>query len=113
MKHEGKVFVGKSNIEVLFTANANEEAREARNLFCSKLKKKINDRFPDSSTSVLKKCSFIGMRPLSFLSGDEVEAYGTDEIDQLAHEYGSPLKNAEGHLVEPIIVTMRSWNGLW
>lgn len=47
-------------------------------------------RFPD--TDLLAAFSILGMRPLTFLSEDELESYGDAEVDTLCHFYGEQQK---------------------
>jgi hypothetical protein len=66
------------------------------------LSKKISDRFPDTMT--INKFSFLGMRPLSFLSQEDQEHYGEQKISELAEFYGSPKEGKLGK-IDPILDT--------
>ena len=94
-KKDEKLFVGE--VPILYSSNAREESRDARSAFCNALEKKIRERFPNSSW--MRKFSYMGMRPISFLGQDELQAYGVAEVGALADFYGTP-KVGKGDLGE-------------
>ena len=61
---------------------------EAREAFCSNLKRNINSRFPQASLDVSMAFGILGMRPISFLSEDDLETYGNKELDIQINHYG-------------------------
>ena len=46
-KKDDKIFL--ADVEVIYIENDRDKAKEARQSFCESLRKKIKDRFPDSS----------------------------------------------------------------
>ena len=65
-----------------------KEMSEARDAFCSNLKRNINSRFPQAALDVSMAFGILGMRPISFLSADDLEDYGNKELDILVNHYG-------------------------
>ena len=65
-----------------------KEMSEVKTSFCTNLKRNIEARFPQDSVDVSMAFHILSMRPLSFLSPDDIESYGTKEIDILSQHYG-------------------------
>jgi len=58
-----------------------------KNKFINKLIDNIQARFPDSD--LLSAFSILGMRPISVLSGEELQKWGDDKLDLLISHYGA------------------------
>lgn len=84
---EGKAFYKNNTEFVVFNESSVNERRDVRNAFCNKLKENILCRFPD--TNFVAKFGVLGMRPLEFLTQEEVDNYGESEIRELASFYGA------------------------
>lgn len=67
--------------------------------FCGNLAKKkqknIDDRFPKDELSVATSFSVLSMRPLSFLSKEEQESYGNQELQVLIDHYGEAAESGD------------------
>ena len=72
-----------------------KEVEEVRDNFCEKLSNNISDRFPRESVDVSTAFHIFGLRPLSFLTDEQKEEYGSREIDILLTHYGSEKKVGE------------------
>ena len=81
-------------VQLLHSMHSHAEAKEVRNEFCRILKKKIEDRFPN--TTIVSKFSVMGMRPLTFLNQEEYERYGVEEIGELGDFFGTAKEGKSG-----------------
>ena len=67
---------------------AGDEFISARDAFVDELKFQMERRFPKDNTNLATSFEVLGLRTLSFLS-QEVQAYGTKEMDELINFYGN------------------------
>ncbi len=64
------------------------EVNEIRNSFVDHLIENTDKRFPQQSTDIAFAFNSLGMRPLSFLSSEDFEEYGKEDIKRLGDFYG-------------------------
>ena len=100
-KEDSKVLY--KGMEVKFDENAKDDVKDIRITFCSLLKSKIQSRFPTDSCDVVGAFDVLGMRPLSFLSADDLAQYGNSEIDILIEHFGTDKTTKSGAIVKAII----------
>ena len=65
-----------------------DHVQSAKCKFIQKLVDNINDRF--SGTDIMTAFGVLSMRPLSFLSSEDLDIWGNDQIEKLAAHYGFP-----------------------
>ena len=84
---------------------------DIRKEFCDTLHKNIENRFPKDCVDVAVAFNVLGLRPLSFLSAEDREDYGSKEMDILIKHYGSELKN--GDTVSPAMIDVDQCRQEW
>jgi hypothetical protein len=86
------------NQEITFDDQAMSDSKDTRLAFCSNLKKKIETRFPSDSCNIVNAFDVMGLRPLTFLSDQDVEEYGKVQMHTLAEHFGTPKKCQNGEV---------------
>lgn len=79
--------------------------------FIEKLITNMEARFPQSSTDMLRAFGALGMRPITFLSQDELECWGNDHIETLIKHYGE--KKTRGDVTVDGIIEPESTRHEW
>ena len=69
-------------------SETSKEFSEAKASFCDNLSKNIESRFPKHCTDIGMAFHVFGLRPLSFLPGDDKKEFGQKEIDILVKHFG-------------------------
>ena len=83
---------GKFKGHEITSSRASFSLDELCSKFVDKLVENIKSRFPD--TSLLSSFGILSLRPLSFLSDEQLRVFGEDELDQLIAHYGEEAKHA-------------------
>ena len=84
---KGTYIPGHPNCEKHFTNIVNN--------FVGKLQENIQTRFPQDQRSVMSAFSVLGMRPISFLSSEELSVWGNDKLQTLIDHFGKELSHKE------------------
>lgn len=82
--------------------DTSKQLETIRHEFCDTMIKNIEDRFPKEALTVASAFHVFGMRPLSFMSVDDREAFGKKEMDILLEHYGKEITK-EGVTSPPMV----------
>ena len=82
---------GKFKGHEITSSRASFSLDELCSKFVDKLVENIKSRFPD--TSLLSSFGILSLRPLSFLSDEQLRVFGEDELDRLIAHYGEEPKH--------------------
>ena len=75
--------------KVSCTERAKQTFETTKTQFVENLLENLNKRFPENQESIVKSFSCLGLRPLSFLSKEELETWGDSSLQVLLDHYGS------------------------
>ena len=81
------------NVKLVFKDNhvISKGQRNVNNLkdnFIDSLIEKLDDRFPAKDSNLIFSFGVLGMRPLSFMSKDELSTWGDEKIETLITHFG-------------------------
>ncbi|XP_033736369.1 zinc finger protein 862-like [Pecten maximus] len=91
-----------------------QDVNKNRVQFIESLIAKLNDRFPKKDSNIMYAYGVLGLRPISFLSKSDLEAWGNEKIEVLCTHFGTTQQHGEGE-TDPIIDTEKTkqeWNQL-
>ncbi|XP_077988181.1 zinc finger protein 862-like [Glandiceps talaboti] len=94
------------------TPNAVKRFANIRRDFIQNILDNLSERFPRQSTELINAFAVLAMRPLSFLSKDELTEYGNQEIGVLVNHFGEAKTRGDDTVVDRIVdpaCVMREW----
>ena len=76
-----------------------------RDKFLDELLKNLKKRFPEESTNLLTAFGALGMRPVTFLSHEDLLVWGNEKLEELINKYGKdqqapPRKNYQEETIK-------------
>ena len=96
-------------------SRGNRNVETLKKQFVDSLTENLNLRFPQKDSNIIYNFSCLGMRPLSFLSKEELSVWGDEKLEILTNHFGSEQVHefaTEKRKAEPIISaedTKKEW----
>ena len=96
-------------------SRGNRNVETLKKQFVDSLTENLNLRFPQKDSNIIYNFSCLGMRPLSFLSKEELSVWGDEKLEILTNHFGSEQVHefaTEKKSAEPIISaedTKKEW----
>ena len=77
-------------------AKGNRRIETLKVSFADKLVENLNDRFPEKDSNIMYAFGCLAMRPLSFLSKEELSVCGDEKINILTEHFGKDQEHTFG-----------------
>lgn len=96
-------------------SKGNRNVETLKKQFVDSLTENLNVRFPQKDSNIIYNFSCLGMRPLSFLSKEELSVWGDEKLEILTNHFGNEQVHefaTEKKSAEPIISaedTKKEW----